>query len=107
MCDSIFRGDKVRTCVIDNKRMVSVYDVIAIVTGEPDQVWRIYHRLCKTHPVIKSLVFKHQFPWPDRNSYEVWTRQGSGSGFESWRQATVEKIITGRAATFLGYESWV
>jgi len=61
LVDSIFRGDSVRLCCINNVKMVSVYDVLSIISERPNQVWTSYKRICDENPEVKEYQYTYQF----------------------------------------------
>ena len=75
LVDSIFRGDGVRVCVIDNVKMVSAYDVISIISESTAQ-WKIYQRLCDANPEVKTFVYMYQFSGARQRPTPVVDAQG-------------------------------
>lgn len=60
LVDSIFQGDRVRLCVINDVKMVSAYDVIAII-AESSEHRKIFQRLCEAYPEVMTFVYMYQF----------------------------------------------
>ena len=79
-----------RICVIDNVKMVSVFDVLSIVTESTGHSSLIYRRICDANPCVESSVRMFKFSGDGESPTPV----VDAKGFLAPRRIAVTKMAT-------------